>query len=170
MPSQKNIQSVADIKTKLSGAKSAALFQYQGLNAAGIANLRQAVKDQGGHIEVFKNTLITRALSGLQIKLEKPLTGPTAIAFAGQDEIAPLKEVEKVSKDKDVIQFKLGWYEQKLLSATDLGKLLSLPSKTQLIGNLLGGLQNPLLRLTQSFRYHQTRLAIALKAASQKAN
>jgi large subunit ribosomal protein L10 len=168
MPNSAKIQQVQEVADKLAAAKSAALIQYQGLNAAGVANLRQNIHDKGGHLEVVKNTLISRALQRLGMKLSQPLTGPTAIAYSNQDEIAPFKEIEKVSKDKDFITFKYGIFDKKLLEVADLKRFLSLPSKSTLIAQFVGGLSNPLQRLVYALRFNQTQLVLTLKAISSK--
>ena len=69
MPNQAKVDQVADITAKFEQAKSSALIQYQGLNAADIATLRDNVRANGGRIEVVKNSLITRALANLGISL-----------------------------------------------------------------------------------------------------
>jgi len=168
MPSQKNIDSVADITQKLQSAKSSALFQYQGLNAADITSLRDRVKTNGGVIEVFKNTLITRALENIGIKLDQELVGPTAIAFCQENEVAPLKEIEKTCKEKEKTEFKYGIFDKKLLSFDDLKKILSLPSKSALISQFINDLINPLQRLVYALRYNQTQLVLILKVISEK--
>jgi len=168
MPTKAKIQKVDEISQHLLSAKSAALVQYQGLDADGTFNLRTKVKLAGGNLEVIKNSLITRALEKIGIKLPELLTGPTAIAYSDTDEIAPLKEIETVNKDKEKTSFKYGLYDGKLLSAEDLKKFLSLPSKSTLISQLLGDLTNPLQRLVYAMRYNQTRLALTLKALADK--
>lgn len=168
MPNQTKIDQIADITAKLEQAKSAALIQYQGLNAADIASLRDNVRAKGGRIEVVKNSLIARCLNNLGINLPEPLVGPTAITFCNEDEVAPLKEIDKVNKTQDFITFKYGVYDKKLLSFNEVKQFLSLPSKSTLYGQLLGALTNPLQRLAYSMRYNQTMLALALKAAAEK--
>lgn len=168
MPSQAKIQKVEDVAQRLTEAKSAALVQYQGLNAADTASLRRSVKEKGGVMEVIKNSLIIRALEKIGITLPEELTGPTSIAFCNDDEIAPLKEIDKVNKDKEKTFFKYGIYDKKLLDATDLKKFLNLPSKSTLVAQLLGGLKNPLSRMAYAMRYNQTRLALVLKAIADK--
>jgi len=96
MPAQSKIDQVKDVTDKLTAAKSAALIQYQGLTALDISDLRDKVRASGGRIEVIKNRLITLALKNLNIELPETLTGPTAIAFSNDDEISPLKEIDKV--------------------------------------------------------------------------
>lgn len=168
MVKQSKIDQVSSIADRLKSAKSAALVQYQGLDADGTYNLRVQVKQTGGQMEVIKNSLIIRALDKLGIKLPEPLTGPTAITFCETDEIAPLKVIEKVNKDKEKTSFKYGLYDGKLLLEEELKKFLSLPSKSALIAQFLGGLTNPLQRLAYALRYNQTQLALTLKALSDK--
>ncbi len=171
MPNQAKIQQVDDVVTKLTEAKSAALVQYQGLNAADTASMRDSVRVAGGKMEVVKNTLITRALKKMGIQLPEVLTGPTSIAYSINDEIAPLKEIEKVNKDKEKTFFKYGIYESKLLSVDELKSFLNLPSKSVLLARFVGGLANPLQRLVFGLRFNQTKLALVLKAIqAQKAS
>jgi len=168
MPNRQKIDKVSEVVTKLTNAKSAALIQYQGLDAAGVTALRDKVKANGGLIEVTKNSLIFRALLKMGITLPEELNGPTAIAYSNTDEIAPLKEIDAVNKAKEKTSFKYGVYAGKLLSADDLKKFLSLPSKSTLIAQLVGSLKNPVQRLAYSMRYNQQRLALALKAVADK--
>ena len=139
MPNQAKIDQVSDITSKLENAKSCALIQYQGLNAADVSSLRDNVRSAGGKIEVVKNSLITRAFANLGLTLPETLTGPTAITFCNEDEVNPLKEIDKVNKDHDFITFKCGIYDKKLLLVDELKQFISLPSKSTLIAQLLGG-------------------------------
>lgn len=168
MPNAQNIKTVADITQKLTDAKSAALVQYQGLTAGQVSELRDKVKTAGGVMEVGKNSLITRALENLGIKLPEELTGPTAIAYGIDDEVGAFKEIDKVNNDKKLTSFKYGIFDKKLLLLDEFKKFLSLPSKSQLIAQLLGGLTNPLQRLVYAMRYNQTQLVMTLKAVAEK--
>jgi len=168
MPNIKKIEQVDQVAKKITDAKSAALIQYQGLNAADISQLRSDIKQVGGSLEVVKNSLITRALVKIGIKLPETLTGPTGIAYCNDDEVAPLKEIEKINKAKEVTSFKYGIFDKKLLSFDELKTYLSLPSKSTLIAQFIGGLTNPLQRLAYALRFNQTQLVLTLKALSEK--
>jgi len=170
MVKQSKVYQVEEIKTQLQASKSAALVDYQGLNANQITTLRNEITENGGTMEVIKNTLIQRAFESLGINLPEKLTGPTALICCEQDEITPLKSVEKSRQANQKPEFKYGVYQSKLLSLDELKILLALPSKDQLFANLLAGLQNPLSRLIQSLKFNQTKLVLTLKTASQKAN
>ncbi len=164
MPNQKRIDEVTKITQQLSDTKSAALIQYQGLDAAGIATLRDNVKQKGGFIEVTKNSLIKRALLKLGITLPEELTGPTAIVYCQDDEVAPFKEIDSVNKSSERTSFKYGIYGGKLMLVDELKKFISLPSKSTLIAQFIGGLKNPLQRMVYAMRFNQTQLVMTLKA------
>ena len=168
MPTQQKIDKVDEVIKKLSEAKSAALVQYQGLSAGDLSTLRANIKQAGGSMEVVKNTLIMRALDKMGLKLPEVLTGPTAIAYSETDEIAPLKEIDTVNKDQEKTSFKYGFYNQQLLSVEELKKFLSLPSKSTLIAQFIGGLRNPLERLAYALRFNQQQLVLTLKALADK--
>lgn len=162
------IAQVEQVVVKLNSAKSAALVQYQGLNAAGVVALRDKVRENGGALEVTKNSLIFRALLKMGIALPEELVGPTAIAYSNEDEIAPLKEIDAVNKSSEKTFFKYGIYQGKLLSVDDLKKFISLPSKSTLLAQLVGGLRNPLERMVYAMRYNQTQLVMTIKAIADK--
>jgi len=168
MPAIKKINQVEEVAKKLADAKSVALIQYQGLNAGDIAELRANIRAQGGQMEVVKNSLITRALAKIGIKLPETLTGPTSITYCNEDEVAPLKEIDKINKAKEITSFKYGIFDKKLLSLDELKTFLSLPSKSTLISQFVGGLVNPLQRLVYAMRFNQTQLVLTLKALSEK--
>lgn len=168
MPAIRKIEQVDQVAKKLADAKSVALIQYQGLNAGDIAQLRADIRAQGGQMEVVKNSLITRALEKIGIKLPETLTGPTSITYCNEDEVAPLKEIDKINKAKEITAFKYGIFDKKLLSLDELKTFLSLPSKSTLISQFVGGLVNPLQRLVYAMRFNQTQLVLTLKALSEK--
>ena len=168
MPKIQKIEKVDQVVAKLSESKSAALIQYQGLSAGDISNLRANIKKAGGSMEVIKNSLISRALNKIGLSLPETLTGPTAIAYCDTDEIAPLKEIDVVNKNKEKTFFKYGIYNNKLLSLEELKKFISLPSKSALVAQFIGGLKNPLQRLIYAMRFNQQQLVLTLKALSDK--
>ena len=168
MPNAQKVKKVEEITKKLTEAKSAALVQYQGLTALQVSDLRDKVKVAGGYIEVNKNSLITRALENLGIKLPELLTGPTAIAYGITDEVAGFKEIDKINKEKKLTSFKYGIFDKKLLSLAEFTQFLTLPSKSALIAQFVGGLQNPLARLVGAYRFTTSQFVATLKAVADK--
>ena len=168
MVHQAKILAVQELTEKLKTAKAVALIDYQGLTAEQIANLRKKVKEAGGLIQVVKNTLLVRALAQLGISLDQELTGPTAVVFANEDEISPLKLIKETAKEFEKPEFKLGVYQGKLLSKEKVQQLTELPSRETLLAQLAADLANPLSRLIFDLKYHQTKLVLVLKQLTQK--
>ncbi len=168
MVQQAKIFAVEDIKSKIASAKTVALIDYQGLTAPQLNELRDKIRQVGGSLEVFKNTLIIRALAGLSIELPELLTGPTAVVFSNEDEVSGLKKVEEARKQFEKPEFKYGVYQNKLLGPEEVLKFVALPAREVLLAQFVGGLANPLARLIASLKYNQTRLLLVLKAAAAK--
>lgn len=168
MVNQTKIFALDDLIEKIKATKSAALINYQGLTAEQINDLRNKAREAGGRIQVFKNTLIARALAQLGIELDQPLVGPTALVFSNEDEITALKVIDQSIKEIEKPEFKLGLFENKLLSLEELKKLVSLPSKKILIGQFVGGLINPLSRLINTLNFNQRKLILVLKQVVEK--
>jgi len=170
MVNQTKVYEVENIKASLKEAKSAALVDYQGLTAEQVREMRQAIKEKGGFMLVAKNTLISIALENLGIKLDSPLTGPTALVLSQEDEIAPLKVVDETKRQFEKPEFKAGIFEGKLISLPELEQLIKLPGRETLLAQFVNGLTNPLQRFALAGRYHQTKLVLTLKALSEKEN
>jgi large subunit ribosomal protein L10 len=163
MVNQVKIFAVDDLKAKLAEAKSAALIDYQGLNSEQLNILRQRIKAVGGSLQIVKNSLVGRALKAVGIGLDQPLTGQNALVLAVEDEITPLKEINKAKKEWEKPEFRLGIYQGKILSLEALSIFVNLPAKEILFGQLIGSLTNPLYRLVYGLKYNQTKLVLALK-------
>jgi len=168
MTNQTKIYTVADLAEKIKSAKSVALIDYQGLTAMQVSDLRDKIREVGGVMEVTKNTFISRAFALAGVKLEENLTGPTALVFANESEITPLKAIAVFARTLEKPQFKLGTYLGKLLTVDDLKRFASLPGRETLYAQLVGGLANPLVRLVGALKYNQTKLVLTIKAISQK--
>ena len=81
---------INEIKDRIDNAGGVVFFDYRGLTDAEAKELRRSLKDAGADYKIYKNTLVTRALNELNIKLDNDLFGPSALAYAS-DEIAPIK-------------------------------------------------------------------------------
>ncbi|MFH1561630.1 MAG: 50S ribosomal protein L10 [Patescibacteria group bacterium] len=168
MVKQAKLYAVEDLVEKFKSAKSSALVDYQGLTAEQITALRREVTESGGQMLVIKNTLISRALAKIGISLDQTLTGPTAVVFSNQDELASLKTIDETSKKLEKPEFKLGVLDNKLILADGLKKLVNLPSKEVLLAQFVGGLANPLVRLVLALKFNQSKLVMVLQAVADK--
>ncbi|HHW89986.1 MAG TPA: 50S ribosomal protein L10 [Clostridiales bacterium] len=151
---------VAQIKELITSAKSVVLVDYKGLTVAQDTEMRKDLRDAGVIYKVLKNTLTSRAFEELGVKgLENMLEGPTAVAFSQNDEVSAARVVRQSIEKFKKMAFKGGYMDGKVMTVEEVKALSYIPSREQLIANLLGVLTAPM-----------RKLAIVLdQAAKQKA-
>ena len=73
---------VAGIKEKFEKAQTVVLVDYRGLTVAEDTELRNQLRKAGVEYAVLKNTMISRAIEGMNVdEMHASLEGPTAVAF-----------------------------------------------------------------------------------------
>lgn len=140
---------VANLKERLQGAKAIVLVDYKGINVEQVNQLRVQFKDAEVDYFVQKNTLIKRALNDLGInELDEHLLGPTAMAICHSDEVAParvlVKFIKDVMEEAQFPSFKVGYVEGKVLDKDQLMALAKLPTREELLTQILGSMNAPL--------------------------
>jgi len=137
-------QIVAELAQKLSASKAAFLADYRGLTVEQINKLRGELRGAEVEYRVVKNTLLRMASKGTLAEcLDGLLEGPTAIAIAGADPVAPAKILAEFAKTSGKLELKGGALDGKLLSIADIKALAELPSREVLLGKMLGSLNAP---------------------------
>ncbi len=135
---------VAEFTEKLKSAKAAFLADYRGLTVDQANDLRNKLRVAGVEYRVVKNTLLRLAAKDTDCAcLDEQLTGPTAIALAIGDPVAPAKALVEFSKLNKTFELKAGMLDGKLLSAVDIKALADLPSREQLLAKMLGSMSAP---------------------------
>ncbi len=145
---------VAEFTELLTNAKTTAFAAYQGLSVADIQVLRAQAREQGVVIKVVKNRLVRVVLTGIDAYKDvdsSSLTGQLLYAFATEDEVAPAKVLSEFAKKNDALVIAGGFsLEGGLLSADDVKALAALPSKAQLIGEVIAQLLSPVHDVTNA--------------------
>lgn len=143
MPSVKALEAkqaiVSEIKDKFENSKSVVLFDYRGLTDKEIKDLRINLKENDSEYKVYKNTLLRIAFKDLNVNFEDYLTGPTAIAFSG-DDIAAVKVLSEASKKNDALVLKAGLVENNVCGKAKLDEFAKIPSREGLYTMLAGGM------------------------------
>lgn len=137
---------VKDLTDRLNKSKSLVFTKYHGLTVSDIRELRGQMKEQGADYGVVKNTLMKVALdkSDLkEVKLEKQ-SGPLAVAFGYEDEVAPARLCWQFAKSHKTLELTGGVLESDLLSKEEVENLAKLPSKDELIAKAVGSIGAPL--------------------------
>ena len=152
-PRPEKVAVVDEVREKLSTADAAVLTEYRGLNVPQMAALRESLRESGGELKVYKNTLVRFAARDLGLEIEDLLVGPTAIAFAARtgdkpgDAVGIAKVLRKYATDHDVFVIKGGVLSGRRLSADDVKALADVAPREQLLAELAGLMAAP----TQQF-------------------
>jgi len=138
-------QTVQDITEKLQESVTAVITDYRGLNVAQATKLRNELREANIDYKVLKNTLTKIAAKNVGLEgIDQYLEGPTAIAFSTEDPVAPAKILAKFAKDNKDLEIKGGVLEGKVVSLEQIKALADLPSREELLAQVLRGIQSPL--------------------------
>ena len=134
---------------KFKKAKTAVFSGYSGIDVKSMTTLRKKLRAQKVDYLIFKKTLIHIGAkeAGLPAIDEKLLEGPIAVAISYDDEMAPIKVLYAVSKDKaleDKLKIFGAYMEGKVLTKAEVLELAKLPSKQELLGQLVYMLNSPI--------------------------
>lgn len=163
---------VADMSELLSSAKTTVFAKYDGLSVADVQKLRAQAREAGVMIKVIKNRLVRVALSGVDTYKNtdtSPLTGQLLYAVSAEDEVAPAKVLNTFAKAYPALEIAGGFSSEGiLLSADEVNALASLPSKSQLIGEVIAMLLSPVHDVTNALsgNLHALLDGVEAKASS----
>ena len=123
-------EKISQMKEKIEKAKVAIVTDYKGLSVEEITKLRRLIQKEDADYMVTKNTLAKIAIKGTEYEvLADSFTGPVAIAFGFDDQVAPAKVLAKFMKETKKGEILAAAMDGKLLSASEAKALATLPSK-----------------------------------------
>ena len=159
---------INDLIDKLKRAKIAVLTGYQGLTVFEMQELRSKLKELEADYKVAKNSLLKIALkkAGLNLDISE-FKVPLALAFSYEDEVSAPKEVYEFSKSSKALEILSGIMDEKLVSKDTIIKLATLPSKEELLSEIVYMLNYPLSGLVNVLQGNTRKLVYALKAISE---
>ncbi len=139
MPSKEKIEKVEEIRNLFTDSDSFVVIHYKGLRVAESNELRAELKKAGAKFKVLKNTLTRIALSGTPREQAISLIeGPIAVAFTKEDLLPVARAIREFARGKGEIYFKGGMMGERMLSASDVEKLATLPPREVLIARAIG--------------------------------
>ncbi len=138
---------VSELTDVLSSAKMTVFAQYQGLSVADLQALRRSAREAGVTIRVVKNRLVRVALTSIDVYKDtdtSPLVGQLVYAISSEDEVAPAQVLNEFAKTHPGLVFAGAFSgEGATLSADEVKALAGLPSKNQLIAQVVAQLLSP---------------------------
>ena len=163
---------VSEVSEKMEKAKALVFTNYQGLTHKQLEDLKKKLREHDTEVSVVKNTLLKLALSKTAkkeaVKDENALNNPTATMFIYSDIVAPLKELAKTIKEFGLPSIKFGILDNKTVTAEEVAKLSTLPTREVLIAQVVSGLKSPIYGLHRALSFNIQQLVMTLKAIETK--
>jgi large subunit ribosomal protein L10 len=140
-------------------------FDYRGLKVEQATEFRTKIRESGARYRVIKNTLAKRAIAGTSLEaLEPHLKGMTGLAYTETDAVALAKVISNFAKDVPAIVFKAGLLADRTLDESQFKALASLPSREELLSQLLSVFQAPIRNFLGVLQAPARDLVLVLKA------
>lgn len=157
------------IKANADRASFAVLTEFKGMTVEELTNLRVNLRKAGGEFYVVKNTLARIAFTGgTHDVVKNKFHDNSAIALGFDDPVAVAKALSDFAKQSKLFQLRCGSLEGKEMSAEQVEALAKLPSKEQLLGQLLGTMNAVPTNFVSLFANVLRGLLYALKAIEEK--
>ena len=162
---------VDEVREKFSASDAAVLTEYRGLDVPAMAELRRALREAGGEYKVYKNTLVRFAVEELGLEIDDLLTGPTAIAFVGEqadgsagDPVGVAKALKEFAKANEALIIKGGLLDEKRLTAEEISALAEIAPREVLLAQLAGAMAAPMQQFAALLKALPQNMAYALQA------
>ena len=139
---------VAEVAEVAKGAYSAVGAEYRGLTVEQLTALRVRARQSGVYLRVVKNTLAKRAVEGTELAcIQEALQGPMILAFSQEDPGSAARVIEAFAKENDKLKVKLVAIGGRLLDASELGTLATMPTYEEALSQLMAVMKAPVQKL-----------------------
>jgi large subunit ribosomal protein L10 len=165
------VEVVEELHGIFSRAKSAVVANYQGIDAQGITALRVHMRSRSVDFRVVKNTLARRAVKDTSLEvLGEDFQGPISILVGFEDLVAPAKALADFAKSGATKSPEIicGVVEGKKVSPEEVEALAKLPSREELISQMLSVFQGPTTNFAGVFSSLLRKLVGTLDAIREK--
>jgi large subunit ribosomal protein L10 len=146
MPTPRKVAMLEEIRRSIEGATVVISADYRGLSVAQMTKLRRALRPADVEFRVVKNTIASMAAEKAgHPDMAQLLDGPSAFIFGRGDPIAPAKALTEHVRDERLnVTIHGGWLDGRVLSAGEVQDLAALPSRDQMIADVVAKMQSPL--------------------------
>lgn len=139
-------ESVSHLVEQLRGSKAAVFASMVNVSIKEASKLRTAGRATGVTCHVSKKSLVGIALKEANqpaVDLEA-VRGTLTVGLATADEVSAAKVFQDFAKGHETFTILGGILEGRFISASEVKSLAALPSREQLLGQLVGTLQAPI--------------------------
>jgi large subunit ribosomal protein L10 len=121
MPTAEKEALVADVATRLAGAKGLYLADFTGMSVDKVSALRARCRASGVRYQVIKNTLLKLACNERGVtEFDAFLDGPTALDYSTDSEVEPARVLVEFAKENERPVIKAGLIGGRLYTAAEV--------------------------------------------------
>jgi large subunit ribosomal protein L10 len=167
MPTQKKIDTVEELKQRISRATITISTDYRGLRVPEMEQMRRRLRQASVEVRVIKNNLLRLAADQAGMpELMQVVEGPTALVLGYEDPVEAAKAVTEYARSAPpTFAIRGAFMEGQVVSPDDLRDLVGLPPKPIMLAQLAGQIQSPLAVLTGLLDSPLRELASLLQSA-----
>ena len=160
MPTQKKIDTVAELKEKFERCTVTVATNYTGLDVNAMTELRTKMRESDVEYRVVKNNLTYLAADAAdRPEIKDIVRGPTALAFGYDDPIRVARALEEyIRVNRSPLSITGAVMHRRTLSSREVMSLPALPSKDVLLATLMARMQSPAATLMGQLQAPMVRL------------
>jgi len=162
---------IKDLTTQLADSSTIYVADISGLDAGTTSDLRRACFKADIKLAVVKNTLLAKAMEASDKEfgeLPEVLKGNTSLMFS-EVANAPAKLIKNFRKKSNRPLLKGAFVEEAVyIGDENLDALVSIKSKEEMIGEIIGLLQSPAKNVISGLKSGGGKIAGILKTLSEK--
>lgn len=154
----------------VANSKSIVFTINKGINSEEMTIIRKKLVQNDAKYSVSKKTLLQIALKNQNIDLPEniPFDGAINTVFSYKDEIVGPKTIYELTKGSEKVEIIGGIFQGKYVDKEDIIKLATMPSREQLLSNLVGSLNAPISGFVNVVIGNMRNFVYALKAIADK--
>lgn len=169
MPTPKKQETVISLRDELEKSEGLILLSFTGLSVPGATELRRSLRQVDARMIVIKNRLLKLALAGSPAEpLNEQLTGQNAVMFCYAEVPPAVKVLTDFAKDHEGIALKGSVMEETLFDASQTEALAKIPSKPELLGQVVGALNSPIAGLVYTLQGMLSQFVYTLQAVADQ--
>lgn len=156
MTKDQKVVAIQEIKDLLQDAKVVYVADLEGLNAAKASDFRRQAFKQNIKVKVVKNTLLQKAMEQIEgvdySEMFETFKGNSAIMIS-ETANAPAKLIKDFRKKDEKPALKSAFVQETFyVGDNNLDALVSIKSREEMIGEIIGLLQSPIQRVVSALQ------------------
>ena len=159
---------VNQYKEWIDNSKAFFVISYQNMGMTAIDEARQKLREVNGEAHVVKNRLFRLVMDEMNVTLEDGFWEENnLVGFAFSDAPSVAKVMSEISKT-DVFDIRVGYMDDKVLTAKQVKALADLPTLPVMRGILLGTVMASATKLVRTLAEPARSMAAVVKAFSEE--